>query len=362
MNRPASHSIGMIRPLAFLALAGFLIGAVSCVASYVPPGDPFAGTSDEISIDLTTVPIATVAAFKIRHAQAMPPIDVGLFGSSRILSVSASDLALPACRSFNFALSGESLRASTALLEQLAAIGKSPHITVVGIDNFESQFFGNPTWPTLEERWHLAWKDMTAGWRRPDVSAIDWLRMGWRHLHTEGEIFRLHFERRFVSSGLTLWQHGIAEPHGNSGGNHQHYRIDGSLSYEVAGVDERTNVPLPSAPEEIMVGYLRRDLERLAGLATKGRRIVIYEAPVAPVSALRFAREASPYAVYHRRIFLEECQRLGLVCHSDPGLFAPESVWRDASHPPPAPLGAYIHQLIREAAQDKSATVCGNDL
>ncbi len=355
----------MIRPRFFLILVGLIIGIIGYFSSYVPLGDPFASTTDEISIDLTTVPTSTVAAFKIRHAISMPSMDIGLFGNSRILAVSARDVGYPVCRFFNFALSGESIRASIALIEHFTSIGKMPRIAIVGIDNFESQYFGNPTWPSAIERWRFAWIDLARGWKRQDVSRMDWLRMGWRHLHIEGELVHYLFERRFFLAGVDLWLHGL-EPTNREidtkGQRRRHYRVDGSLSYEVAGRDVSADVPLPSAPEQIIAGYLRHDLRRLASQQAVGRRVIVYESPVAPASAHQFARHSSPYATFHRTVFLEECQQLGLICRPDPGVFAHSTGWRDSTHPPAEPLGAHIRTLISESASGNGAEICINDL
>ena len=295
----------------------------------------------------------------------MPPVDIALFGDSRILPVSAHDVGYPSCRFFNFALSGESIRSSVALMEHLAAIGKAPRLAIVGIDNFESQYFSNPTWLPPMKRWQSAWTDLAVGWQRQDVSMTNWLRMGWRHLHTSGESVRYMFARQFLISGANLWL-DTAMPTGNGheAKSHQrpHYRIDGSLSYGVAGKDGQADIPLPSAPEQIIVGYLRHDLQRLARQERDGRRVIIYESPVAPTSTRRFAQQPSAYAKFHRETFLEECRKLGLACQADPGLFAPDAGWRDSSHPPPGPLGAYIQTLISEAVSGDRESVCNNDL
>ena len=355
----------MIRPRLFLVFVALLLGAVDYLAGYAPPNDLFNVPDDEIAIDLTAAPVGTVAALKIRHATLSPPFDIGLFGDSRILSVSANDLGLPGCRAFNFALSGESMRASVALIEHLASIGKVPHMAVIGIDNFESQYFGNPMWPPFKERWSLAAADVVAGWSRADVSLADWMRMVWRHFHTEGELFRFRFERRFIARGfnaLFLQSMPPIKDREAMGRDRPHYRRDGSLSYDVAGVDEQAGTALLSAPEQIMAGYMRRDLRRLAEQQKDGRRLLIYESPVAPASARRFALEPSPYARRHRDVFLQECERLGLACFPDPGVFASDAVWRDASHPPPRPLGSYIRTLLSGLTDGNSTATCNDDL
>jgi hypothetical protein len=361
----------VVRPFVFLFLAGLLVMAVRHVSSYVPSGDLFAGaaeTAGHVAIDLTVVPVATIAAFKIRHAEMTPTVDVALFGNSRVLPVSASDLNLPSCRFFNFALSGESLRGNVALVEHLSAVGKSPHVTVIGIDNFETQLYGNPAWPSIAERWRLMGKDLLAGWRRTDISTTEWLRMGWRYLNTEGEIFRYSFERTFFLSGLNLWWHGIGKADNPRNEGPPHYLTDGSLPYTVAGVDRQADVPVPSAPEQIMDSYLRYDLERLATLASAERRIVVYEAPLAPASARHFQTAGSTMAARQRGVFLDTCRKLGLACYANPGVFAPEAAWRDATHPPPAPLGAYIRGLVAKSEESggtsRSSTpaLCNHDL
>lgn len=352
----------MIRPCLFLTLLGLLLGSIVYVGGYTPPGDPFIGSSEEVVVDLMSVPTSTVAALKIRHASAMPSVDIGLFGNSRVLAVSASDIAYPRCRFFNFALSGESVRASVAVLERLAAIGKVPRISVIGIDNFESQYYSNPAWPTPIEQWRLAWSDLMAGWPRQDISMRNWLRMGWRHMHTSAETLRYRFTRQFLMSGARLWLGpGIHDQHVVDS-RRPFYRLDGSLSYEVAGRDQKADSPLQSAPEQIIPGYLRHDLGRLARLAVEGRRVIIYETPVAPASAYHFTRQPSVHAQFHRAIFLDECRKLGLLCHVDPGLFAPDAAWRDASHPPPGPLGTYIQTLVSDAVAGAGNGICADDI
>lgn len=338
----------MIRPVPFLVLSLLLIGAVAFVATYVPDGDVFASPTRLAHTDLTRVPVGTVAELKLRRAVAEEPFDVALFGNSRSLAVGSEDLGVRSCRFHNFSLSGQSLRSSVEMVGQLAAADRLPRTVVVSFDNLSLQFIGNPDWLALPERWAATGRDLSALWRREDVALTDWLRMGWRHARSEATIFRSLFEPRFLKTGASML---FAPPTTVSDG--RAYRTDGSLPYVWPGPGvEPFDVPAP----QIIAGYLRADLERLAR-TTRDSRAVIYESPLEPVVARQLATHPTSYVEQHRRTFLAACRESGLICLAAPLDFAAGQAWWDASHPPAAALGAFIRERVLELEP-----ACADDL
>jgi len=330
----------MIRPLPFLALVVLLMFGAAALSGYLPRDDVFGGAGPSVAVDLASMPVSSAARLKLRHADLNPPFDVGLFGDSRSLPVSQADIG-PAVRFFNFSLSGQSVRASVALLEALARRGKAPRIAVISLDHFELQYYGNPLWPAALERWPLAWTDLADGLQRSDVSWRDWLRMGWRHLNIESDRFRINLDARFVRMGFETWMGG-SDP----ASFRYPYRPDGSMPNAVAAPAARPLRPIEPTTPQILPGYFRRDLQRLARVREQGVRIVLYETPLHGESAARFLKSPTAHAALHRRIFLDECRALGLDCHAAPEVFAPDEDWPDATHPPAAALGAYIRAVI----------------
>ena len=337
----------MIRPVPFLVLSALLVVAIGSLAGYIPAGDPFASPTGIVREDLVAAPLPTLAELKRRHGGAEEPFDIGLFGNSRALAVSGADIGLRGCRFFNFSLSGQSLRSSVALVESLAAMNRLPRRILVSFDNLSLQFYGNPEWPPIRTRWRLAAEDAVAPLVRDDIGARDWLRMMWRHLLTEGSIFRSHFELSFVMAGATFLTNSAP-----SVPEERAYRSDGSLPY---GRFSNTGHDVTVPASQILAGYLRADLERLARIG--GDRVTVYESPLAPRVARRLAVHPTGYVEADRQAFLGACRQFGLACRAAPIDLAADRQWPEVSHPPVGALGGYLRDLVKE-----NPPVCADDL
>lgn len=331
----------MIRLALFLIVVGALLAVIATVSGRLPKGDPFAAITghQQIIIDNSwALPLA-----KQRHIDAEPPYDLGLFGNSRSMNVGEQDIgSIGACRFFNYSLSGESLRASVALLERLARHKKAPHLAVVSVDNFELQLYANPTFLDPLERWRLAAADILAGLARPDIGWRDAGKMAWRIVHTETIIAKRSLNAELVREGiqalLSPRQFELTTIPGRG------YRADGSRGKPITPLGEPPGLPpVPAAPQ-VLPGYLRYDLERLARLRALGIDIVLYESPISPRLAAAPGRP-SAVATSTRATYLSTCRTFDLECHTAPTQF-PSGDWSDDSHPPTEPLGQYLQERI----------------
>ena len=172
--------------------------------------------------------------------------------------------------------------------------------------------------------------------------------MGWRHLLTEGTVFRGFFEFRFIKSGLLLLAtQPAAAPDAGA------YRADGSLpdardSHDIANFDV--------AASQVIPGYLRADLRRLARAANGKSHVTVYESPLFPSVSAHMRRLDIPYVTEQRDAFLGECRALGLTCMAAPQDFAADQTWWDATHAPTMAIGSFIRA---QAAQSSLACVWG---
>ena len=330
----------MIRPRLFLLTVALLIGLVVAAYIYAADTDPFASAASGRQIVLDNS--WALAGGKLRHAAQTPRYDIGVFGNSRALDINAADLGSGSrCRFFNFALAGESLRGSAALLEQLAADGKAPRLAVVSVDNFELQTYANPMFLPAWPRWRQALADLAAD---AEMAWRERATMAWRVLYTENELAKRPFNIELLRTNLEILLGMVpATPTTSEAG--RGYRADGSRTQPAPPRAPPPELPLPQS-RQVLGGYLAYDLARLARLRTRGTEIVVYESPIDPRSA---ARAPSALARDSRARFAEACRAVGLDCHVAPArLPDDDGLWRDNNHAPATPLNRYVRGLIAD--------------
>lgn len=339
----------MVRPLPFTI--AFFVLLTLCVASESPqPGrDWFVPLPPGQALALDRLAVDELAALKLGHLYDSPPVNLLLLGNSRQLPVGAAEMQIPPERFFNVALTGESLRSSVAILEHLRARGKLPKIAIISFDNTEIQYYNNPQWPHLSERWSLALRDLAAGLTRPDISKADLARMVRRHILTEADIFihMLAFER--VSRGLWIrWARLSGQDERTSFLAPVGYLADGSRPHPVDFTPFVDATPLPAPNRNVLPGFLNYDLERLAAIAAEGTRIVIFETVLAP--SLHSAAMASPSrsATEARNALLALCARHRLECRTAPAIYDTHGLaWQDSAHPPAAVMVDLMRPFIQ---------------
>ena len=328
-----------------------VIGSLSALAWMAfPPAleDPFA-LAPQIFFDLDALAVEEVAALKLDHIHRHPRYDLMVFGNSRMMPLSAQSLGLTQDRYFNATLSGHSIRSHILLLEELERLRKTPKVALIGLDNAEAQYYGNPYWPALVVRWRQLARDLWAGLTRADIGWRDVLKMARRHFFNEGVVIRnrLSWDRVRRGAGIQ-WNQAI--------GRTQIYpRIQGAGwlpdgSRETPAVDTETKiVPIPRPNANIVPGYLAYDFERLAKVSARtGMRVVVMELFEHPAAVAISRNLPSPEAAQTRSWVAADCARLGFDCLLDGGLTSDGGVvWRDIDHPPQAVLAPYVQDLLR---------------
>jgi len=337
----------MRRVLLFLVCSVVFIIGVLSVGDVIPSVDPFDDRRPNLAQDFSGYDERPIALMKIRHSSERGrPYDVGLFGNSRILSVGRENITGNACSTFNYALSGHSFRSTVQLLERLSWEKALPRLAIISMDHFELQMTNNPVWTGWWRRWHVFLGDIAIAFREPNSDLRDKARIIWRLISTETIIFQRRFEfsffRRAVLDALK-WNGDIFRDVdiGRPG-----YRPDGSFyspplpPKEIAAMTRTT--------PQIINSVLRSDLERLFRMARDSNlKLVLYESPLHPASAVVFDAAPSFFADANRRTFLETCQGFGITCFSAPREpFLRLGGWGDASHPPPSMLGKWISSII----------------
>lgn len=336
----------MCRPLVWLSVVVIALALALALSGPRPQADAFAALPVNERLALDSLAVDEIAALKLRHLLDSPAVDALVVGNSRPLPLSAADLGLPAATFFNAALTGESLRSSVLLLETLEAAGKAPRLALVSFDNAELQYYSNPLWPHAGVRWPALASDMAAGMTRSGVPLAEMVRMATRHLSTEAQLFARSLSFARVWRGLRVRLNQMAgnddayAPRTTATG----YDRDGSRLPQIG--QPYVPVAMPVRNRNVMPSYLDYDLERLAALAARGTRIVIFETPLHPGFEQAFRPTASAVAAATRRDLTTLCDRHRLECHLAPRLTETAQPWPDEGHPPAAVLAAMLHPIL----------------
>lgn len=331
----------MQRVVIFLISSAILVVMVSYFSTYVPPNDPFNETNSSSTFSVRGISQSKFAKMKLRHAALSPtPYDVGIFGNSRALNISAKDIDRGACRFFNFSIGGESLRASAALIEQLSAIKKVPRVIIVSVDHFELQMYNNPFFISAWARLLHFFDDLGAG-LSSGASLREITTVVWRTVWTQILSFQRMFEYAFLANTFRS-MFGFATDQTEAA---KVYLSDGSRRSNIAS----TNIPpvLSATNAQILPWQLKHDLGRIAAAKSAGvETIILYESFLHPTSSKYFDDNPSAHATRSREALLSTCEELGMKCITSKPKMDPEMSWSDASHPPRSVLGPYISELI----------------
>jgi hypothetical protein len=342
----------------FLLLALVFLGCVAAISSPAFKNNPFASLAADQVLDLDLLTVGEVAKIKLRHVVEHASYPVMLFGNSRPMPVGAADLGLEERDFFNMTLSGQSFRGSVTLLEALDKAGRAPKLALVHFDHVELQLYNAPDFPSLPHRILALVNDLAAGWRRQDISSADSMRQIWRFFLSERDRLSTVFNWTRFALGTKIFvaqalgrpgTDYISKPRGASG-----YRSDGSR-FGIIGDPEPIPKTLANFNRNILPGYLVYDMERLAAIAARGTKVIMFETFVHPALNARLTSQPSPFGAEARATWLAACARAGLACHPAPIEVTDNShePWADASHPPVAILAPYIRRLMAREATER---------
>lgn len=339
----------MLRLVTFFGVTSVFLATVFTLHHVLPNADVFAlpAEGQVLSLDGYTRP--QIATMKLRHAESVPPYDIGLFGNSRSLQAGVKEIGVGGCRFFNFSIHASSYRNSLVMLETLAKQISAPKLALVSVDNFVIQLFRNPADLPLGVRWKASLRDIVSGFTTPGLGISERIKMLWRPIYTEGEMFAEAFQfirlRSLFENLLYSFDAKKALQSGQTG-----YLTDGT----------RVQPPPQGKPIDsierspgfrVSLGYLALDLDRFAALKKHGIDVVLYESLLEPQSADHYAATPDAAAAQTRAAFLSGCKERGLTCYSAPQRFPePLRPWYDSTHPHPESLGLYVHHLIEAAA------------
>lgn len=330
----------MLRTVIFLISSATLIFFVSFLSSYTPSEDPFGARNAPSYFAADSISQSTIAKMKLRHAAlSSTPYDIGMFGNSRVLNVSAKDIGHQTCRVFNFAVGGESLRASAELIESLGAMNKTPRVVVVSADHFELQMYNNPFLISAWKRTQRFVSDLSVAFST-GASLREIITVAWRAVWTQALAFQRMFEYSFLADAVGhILGVNIST-------------VDAATIYVADGSRRSSETPSKIPPvispttAQILPWQLRHDLERIASARVNGAQtVIIYESPLHPTSARKFDETPTPHAARTRETFKSACTALGLICVTEQPTIDPNMPWSDASHPPASILGPFIGEL-----------------
>lgn len=299
-------------------------------------GAPHTGALSSIGL-LSEGDIALVKASGSRQSP-----DVGIFGNSRSVHLTARDVGMPDGRFFNYSVPGGSFRQSVSLMEVLSTRSSLPKTVVISIDHFEMAFMSRAQFPSGWRRWRQAARDIsqvaqTSGPKLAAQSMVDHIRGEWGAFSSSWNVAKTWGRSKFIWSALVDEDSAT-----NSRWNH-----DGSRTLDVPVRPDMTFAP--KTPFILHEPYLVRDLGRVARLVHQsGVRVIIYESPIDPANDAIYRSDSSPAAKRLRTLFLDRCGRLDLECYPTPKLGESEDVtgWPDCCHAPTTVLGRFVGSLI----------------
>jgi len=338
-------------PIIFLCATILFLAAVIWLQRPLPETDLFAEIPERHFANFGPTTTGEIFAAKMAHARYNDRYDIGIFGNSRSLMLTAENIAAGDRTFFNFSIGGQSLRTSILLLEELAAIGKAPETALISFDNAELEYYQNPDTRGLWPRLAIAWRDIRKIYASEAPPLRQWLKMAWRHIYAaykggerylDIEQFLVGINWRFNSATLQNAWHAELLINSNQG-----YRQDGSVHQKITERVSKFSL-MPRQPPSILPWYLADDLRRLAALRQNGIRVIVYESLLEPRNAKYFATEPSAHATIVRKTFIRNCRLLNLECYpaTNPTRYSKPSNWVDITHAPATFLGSYIRSLM----------------
>ena len=303
--------------------------------------NPYTFPNEKRLLKLNKLKFFDFAAIKFNHAKINQKYDIGLYGNSRIINISKKNIAyLNEKTIFNFALPGSSFRQSVAFIEELEKNNKLPNLNILSLDNFYSQVVTPVGFPNIFFRVKKASRDIfflikLKKYNLGIKALHDYLLSEWRNINNT-------FESKIIYSRLSYWLPNIFSslvewktPH----------RIDGSRDLEF---NQNKNNPEVVLRKTIpfWIYLLKYDLMRLSSITSDDVKIIIYESPLNPKSAIKGTPQLFNNLNIERKKFYEFCSKLNIDCIVAPN-FNNEVKWYDASHPPTKELGIFLNSIIR---------------
>lgn len=281
---------------------------------------------------------------KLNRIAHDPPVDIMLFGNSRILAVGTEEIGLKDSKVFNAGSGGTSFRQSVAALERVVATGRAPRVAVLSFDNVSLLYAqGDADWPPPPLRWSAVLGDALAlpgaPYRlRSDMRSFAKAVVS-REIDQIADLVNINFlwpRLQVVAGATSPCQTG--------------YRADGSRPLPKPVTADLNGGPLPDySPLEARYPLLEHDLDRLAAIQARGVKVVVYESPLLPAMEASVGPQLPEEQLRQRQRLQAGCLARGLTYHSSPILSGSETdgYWEDFNHAPPRALGRFIAGLVQ---------------
>jgi len=336
----------MLKSSLFFLLLAIFAGSILVTIDQLFDNDPFLLAEGNLLVNNPGITGPVLGQIKRRHGQHNKPYQVGIFGSSVSMMLTAKDLGTERCSFFNFSVLGESLRGTVSLMYALANNGKLPKTVIVGIDNFEVHSYGNSRTVTLTERISEIHNDIMVYINTPDIRFKDMLRMMLRHVIAQRDTLERTFTLDTVTAALKL-TFGLNDQHPLLTKTGSGFRRDGSYDWQIAPATNHPEILL-SQQRSVIPEYLRKDLERIRKISKGRSQVFIFETPLAPNNQDFYLETPSSAALENRKIFTNTCQDLNLICFPSPARLSEDKniYWLDAVHAPSNLLGAYLQRSV----------------
>jgi hypothetical protein len=330
--------------LTAILFTGVLLAcALTAINALVQSATAFGNSGDlRLRQNIDILSVADIVAIKAAHATQRAPYEVGLFGSSRAVEVSHSDVGLQAGTFFNFSVGGASFRQSVALLEYLARHDRAPGLAIISIDNHDLGFLSQVYWPLL-----VSLPDrLTSSVPMPYLSGSNgriWTISRqefldpWKTFATQ---LRSHLNFTRVSRQVRF----LLSPFSEDRSKANEHRLDGARLQQFQGAPPIRGF----RAVEISDGDARlvdADMRRLADLQRKGVKIIVFESPIHPTLRETVEQSRSENLRAFRLKFADMCVRYSISCVPAPAL-SDDDPWSDCCHPPPKLLGRFLSELL----------------
>lgn len=292
-------------------------------------------------IHIARLPSVFVTLAKMKAVNSREKLSLGIFGSSRSLMLSHKDMGVSIDEFFNFSIGGQSFRNSTVFLKWLADRNRAPYFSVIAIDNFQLEFFGNPSFANIEIRLVSMFDDVLHLYEsNAPIGKVT--RSIWRHMWTFWQDVRAVFSSR---SAWNNFLYLIGSTDEIVPEQPLSFRKDGSFPYLASPKESDVSWTAPSA-NQIEIALIKLDLNTLGNIRSQtGSHILVYETPLHP----SVSSDSQRYQRI-RREFLQECTNVGIVCVTAQSFVSDNNTgrWSDASHPPSRAVSSRLKKILLE--------------
>lgn len=263
--------------------------------------------------------------------------DIGVFGNSRSVMLSAEHLDLENRKTFfNFSVGGTSFLQSVRSIEYFADKKLLPKNIIVSFDNRHLQFDGFVYWPNPSTDLFKFLADLNICFSSPEGSLKRCAKTAIYYLYFASKHFAKHWSIEHYQAYFNYLRKNRTQPTSK-----EHRRLDGSIVQNAGFRDNEKYFEVPDEMSSIAIDYQVLAMESLVQIAKRERKkIFIFESPISP----KYQRFLLDFQQDHANILwdkiAQKCDGIFVYCFENE--METEEAWPDCCHAPAQPWADYI--------------------